>query len=262
MKMIEEKKISIENLEVNYKIAGEGFPFLILHGWGGSSNSWTYVQKRLAGKGYKVISPDLPGFGKSVSPAIPWEIKDYSNFVLNFIERLKLEKLILLGHSFGGRISIKLASLHPDKFKFLILCDSAGIKRKLNFRQRMIFYFAQFGNFLFSKKLLRRFKDMAKNIFYIAIRQRDYTKVKGAMRETFKKVVDEDLLPDLSKISTKTLIIWGGKDKAVPLEDAYLIKEKIINSTLEIVPGVGHTLNLEAPEKLATIILDFLKNKN
>jgi pimeloyl-ACP methyl ester carboxylesterase len=256
-----EKKILIGDLTVDYKIMGEGFPFLILHGWGGSSGSWIEVQKKISSKGYKVISLDLPGFGKTPSPITPWEIKDYSNLILNFIEKLNLGKIILLGHSFGGRISIKFASLYPGKLKFLILCDSAGIKRKYNFRQAVIFYIAQVGNFLFSKRLLKRFKDMVRNIFYLVIRQRDYTKVKGAMRETFKKVVDEDLLPDLSKINTKTLIIWGGKDKAVPIEDGYLINEKIKNSVLEIFPNVGHTPNLEVPEKLSELVLKFLKTE-
>jgi pimeloyl-ACP methyl ester carboxylesterase len=256
--MIEEK-ILIDNIEVNYKIAGEGFPFLILHGWRGSSGSWIEVQKRISSEGYKVISLDLPGFGKTPSPLTPWELNDYSTFVLDFIKKLKLEKIILLGHSFGGRISIKFVSLYPDKVKFLILCDSAGIKRKYNFRQMLAFYLAQIGNFIFSRRFLRRFEDTARNIFYVIIRQRDYTKVNGAMKETFKKIVDEDLLPNLSKINTKTLIIWGGNDRAVPVEDAFLINKGIKNSNLEIIPNVGHTPNLEVPEKLSEIILKFLK---
>jgi pimeloyl-ACP methyl ester carboxylesterase len=257
-----EKKILIEDLKVNYKIAGEGFPFLILHGWGGSSSSWVEVQKRLSNKGYKVVSLDLPGFGKTSSPLVPWEIRDYSNFILNFIEKLKLGKIILLGHSFGGRISIKFASLYPEKLEKLFLFASAGIKHPWNFRKRIIYIFAGIGNFLLSPKFLRRVKDLARNIFYILIRQRDYRKAKGAMRETFKKVVDEDLASDLSKISTKTLIVWGEKDNAVPLKDAYFIKEKIPTSVLEIIPKVGHTANLEAPEKLSEIILKFLEKKN
>lgn len=257
-----EKNILIEDIKVNYKIAGEGFPFLILHGWGGSSNSWNEVQKILAKQNYKVITLDLPGFGKTPSPIVPWEVKDYSNLILGFVKRLNLEKIILLGHSFGGRISIKFASLHPEKLEKLVLFASAGIKHPWNFRKRIIYIFAAIGNFLLSPKFLRRVKDLARNIFYILIRQRDYRKVKGAMRETFKKVVDEDLASDLSKISTKTLIIWGERDNAVPLKDSYFIKEKIPKSVLEVIPKVGHTANLEAPEKLSEIILKFLEKKN
>ena len=79
------------------------------------------------------------------------------------------------------------------------------------------------------------------------------------MKETIKKVLDEDLLSDLSKIKTKTLIVWGSVDKMVPLKYAHIFKEKIENSRLEIMPKVGHSPHLEDPKKLSEIILKFLK---
>lgn len=257
--MIKEKKILINNLKINYKIAGEGEPFLILHGWGGSSDSWIEVQEILAKEGFKVIVPDLPGFGKSASPPLPWEVGDYSDFILNFIEKIGPKKPVLMGHSFGGRISIKFATFYPEKLKNLILCASAGIKHNLNIRQKIIYNLARIGNFLFSKRPLRRYKDVATNFFYFLVRQRDYQKASGVMRETFKKTVIEDLEPVLPKIKTKTLLIWGEKDKSVPLEDAYLMKEKIPQSILEVIPGASHTPNLEEPKKLAEIISKFLR---
>lgn len=260
--MIKERQISINGLKVNYKIAGKGMPFLILHGWMGSSNSWIKVQKILAKEGFKVIVPDLPGFGKSQTPPIPWGQKDYSSFILSFIKKLGLNKIILMGHSFGGGLAIEFATSHPERLKILILCDSARIKHKLNFYQKIVFNLARVGNFLFSKSPLRRFQDLARNIFYYLIRKKDYTKVKGVMRQIFKKIVNVDLTPKLSQIKVKTLIVWGEKDKCTPLEDAYLMKEKILNSTLKIIPRASHTPNLEYPEKLAKVILNFLKSEN
>lgn len=258
-KKMTERKILIDDLEVNYKTAGEGKPLLILHGWGGSSNSWLEVQKILASKGYKVITPDLPGFGKTPSPRKAWEIGDYTDFFSQFIEKLGLEKIILLGHSFGGRISIRFTSLHPERLEFLILCGSAGVKLPATLTQKIIYIIARIGNFIFTPKLLRRFKDWVRNNFYMLIRQRDYRKVKGTMRETFKKVIPQDLSSDLPKIKTKTLIIWGARDKTVPIKAAYIIKEKIPNSNLEIMPRIAHTPHLEAPEKLSEVILNFIK---
>jgi len=283
-----EERISINGLEVNYKIfeegnrgareAGgwlgrealslhetprpwEGCSLLILHGWGGSSGSWVEVSEHLAKRGLKVIVPDLPGFGKSISPSIPWEVKDYSNFLFNFIEKIGIAEANLMGHSFGGRITIKFATLYPQKFKNLILCASAGIKHPLTLGQKIVLNLSLIGNFLFSKRPLKRFKDIARNIFYSFLRKKDYAKVKGVMKETFQKVVAEDLRAELSKIKTRTLIIWGQNDKSVPLEDAYLMKEKIPQSTLEILPKVGHTPNLEEPEKLAEIIFNFIRTE-
>lgn len=258
--MIKEKQTLLNGLQINYKITGGGEPLLILHGWGGSSNSWAEVQEILATQGgFKVIVLDLPGFGKSKSPLSPWAVEDYCHFVLNFINEIGLEKLNLIGHSFGGRITIKFAVSYPERLKKLILCASAGIKHPLNFFQRIIFKLAIFGNFLFSKRPFKRFKDVAQNSFYTLLRHKDYAKAKGVMKETLKRVLEEDLKPELSKIKIDTLIIWGKKDKAVPLKDAYLMQENIPQSALEIIPEASHTPNLEMPKKLAEIILHFLR---
>jgi pimeloyl-ACP methyl ester carboxylesterase len=257
--MINEKEILINNLRINYKIAGEGEPLLILHGWDGSSNSWVDVQKILASQGLKVIVLDLPGFGKSKSPFYPWGVADYSELVLKFINKIGLEKVNLMGHSFGGRIAIKFAVSHPEKLKKLILCASAGVKHPLTLSQLIILKISIVGNFFFSKRPLKRLKDIAQNFFYTFLRHKDYIKAKGVMKETLKKVLEEDLKPELFQIKANTLLIWGEKDKAVPLEDAHLMKKSIPQSFLEIIPGASHTPNLEVPEKVADIVINFLK---
>jgi pimeloyl-ACP methyl ester carboxylesterase len=257
--MMEEKTILINDLKINYKIAGEGEPLLILHGWDGSSNSWVDVQKILASQGLKVIVLDLPGFGKSSSPSFPWGVTDYSELVLKFIGKIGLEKVNLMGHSFGGRIAIKFAVSHPDRLRKLILCASAGVKHPLTPFQLIILKISIVGNFFFSKRPFKRFKDVAQNFFYTFLRHKDYAKAKGLMKETLKKVLEEDLKPELSQINANTLLIWGEKDKAVPLEDAHLMKKSISQSTLEIISGASHTPNLEFPEKVANIVINFLK---
>jgi len=256
---MEERNISIGNLNINYKIAGEGPAILVLHGWGGSSDSWIRVQKLLEMAGFKVVIPDFPGFGKSVTPPVPWGIKEYTDFVVKFSENLNLQSFFLLGHSFGGRIAIKLAADYSEKIKSLILCDSAGIKPKPSIKTRIIFEISRIGNAIFSPKHLIRFRDWARNMFYISLRNKDYIKAKGVMRETIIKVLEEDLLPDLGKIKTKTLIVWGSVDKMVPLKYTSVFKEKIEGARIEIMPKIGHSPHLEAPEKLAEIIIKFLK---
>lgn len=261
-----EEKISINGLEVNYKIHSpliwkKRCCLLILHGWGGSSSSWVSVQKILAKKGYQVIVPDFPGFGKSKTPPQPWDLKEYSDFILNLTESLGLKKFSLLGHSFGGRIAVKFTITHQDRVQSLILCDSAGIKPKPGLKTRLIFILARIGNAVFTPRILARFKDGARNIFYIFLRHKDYVKADGTMKEIMKNILAEDLLPELSQIKTKTLLIWGGIDKLVPLRYGYVFKEKIENSELIILPEIGHSPNLEVPKKLAEIILKFLNSK-
>lgn len=276
---MEEKNILIDKLKINYKIAEEGKPLfnfagikilptqprgrgtiLILHGWGGSSDSWVKVQEILAGQGFKVIVPDFPGFGKSVPPPIPWGVSDYASFLRDFAEQLEIQDFCLLGHSFGGRVAVKFITLHPERVKSLILCDSAGIKPKPGFKTLIIFWLARIGNSLFTPKHLQRFKDSIKNLFYIFLRNRDYAKVEGVMKETIKKVLEEDLISDLSKIKRKTLIVWGSADKMVPVKYARIFKEKIEDSELEILPKIGHSPHLEVPERLAESIIKFITN--
>jgi len=219
-----EKKLLINSLEVNYKIAGEGPAILVLHGWGGSSNSWVKVQDILSDQGYQLICPDFPGFGRSTPPPEPWGIKDYADFVLKFTQRLGLENFFLIGHSFGGRIAVKFSVMYPEKIKKLILSNSAGIKPKPSLKLKVVWRVAKVGNVLLTPRHMERFKDGAKNVLYIFLRNRDYVKAKGVMQETIKKVLDEDLLPDLSEIKNKTLIVWGQKDKLVPVKYAYIFK--------------------------------------
>ena len=261
-----EEKISIFNKLVNYKIAGEGPAILILHGWGGSSASWVAVQQHLVQKGYKVIIPDLPGFGKSVTSENPWGVGEYMVWLDKFLEELKIAKkelddnpFFLVGHSFGGRISVKFVHNFPEKVKALILCDSAGIKPKRDLNTRFIFLLVRIGNALFTPRHMQRFKDGLKNLFYILIRNKDYVKAEGNMRETIKKVLSEDLLPELPGIKKNTLIVWGEKDKMVPLEYAYIFKEKIQGSDLIVLPKVGHSPHLETPSQLSEIISNFFK---
>jgi len=256
----EEKKIIINELETNYKISGTGNHFLILHGWGGSSDSWIYCQKILRDRGFKVIVPDFPGFGKSKTPKEPWSVDDYVQWLKNFTEKTEIQTpFFLLGHSFGGRIAIKFAVKYPEKIKSLILCSSAGIKPEKTLKQKLFFYLARIGDYLFSQKPLRRFKDGARNVFYQAIRQRDYLKANGTMKETIKKILDEDLLDCLPKIKNKTLIIWGELDKMVPLKYGYIMKDRIPDSRLIVLPKAGHSPQLDYPEKLAEIIFQFSK---
>ena len=263
---MKEKTILIDNLKVNYKIAGSGPAIINLHGWGSSSESWLKIQEVLAKRGYFVVCPDLPGFGKSETPLNPWTVNDYVKWLNNFIEEVKkfssqpIEPFFLLGHSFGGRIAVRLAADYPEKIKKLILCDPAGIKTKPGIKTKITLFTASVGDIIFSLKPLTRFKDIARNLFYMFLSNRDYVKANTIMKETIKKVLEEDLSPDLPKIETKTLIIWGKKDRIVSVEHAHVFKEKIKNSELKILPKVGHSPHLEMPEKLVEILFPFLQS--
>ena len=243
----------IGGLQINYRIQGEGTPLLILHGWGGSLESWKPVQEILSA-GYKVVCPDLPGFGKSEAPLEPWDVSDYEKWTLEFLNYLKIRKCHLLAHSFGGRVAVKLSADRPGKISKLILCSPAGVMDS-GLKKKTIELAVCAG-----KRIpLGFFKKTARKILHFLLRKKDYVKAQGVMRETFKKVVEEDLSGYLDRIKSKTLIVWGRKDKMVPVKQAYFFHERIENSELEILKKRGHSPHLEEPEELVNLLLKFLK---
>ena len=250
--------MTIKGLKINYKTLGEGRPLLILHGWGSSSEKWQKIGELLAQKGVKVIIPDLPGFGKSEEPQKAWNLDQYCDFVEEFIKILNLDKfypvrdsrgnkkaqnkdisngVYLLGHSFGGSLAVKFSLQHPEKVAKLFLVSAACIRKK-SLKNKLFKFISRF--FKIKPLFLRKF-------FY---RKSDYLSVKSVMKETYLKVIEEDLSDVLEKVKVPTMIIWGAKDKITPIKQAKLIKTKIRNSELKIIPNIGHSPHLEAPEKL------------
>ncbi|MBI5755114.1 alpha/beta hydrolase [Candidatus Peregrinibacteria bacterium] len=240
-------------------------PLLILHGWRGSSESWTTVKELLTKQGFRVYAPDLPGFGKSEAPGASkdgtqgWSVDDYVEAVQDMMRHWKLSRVSLLGHSFGGRIAIKLASQHPEKVEKLILVASAGIKNPPSLRMRLASVSAVLGKRLFSLPFLRPFSALARRALYGFSGSHDYEHV-GKNRETFLKVISEDLRPYLSRISAPTLILWGDRDKMTPATSAHIMAKEIPNATLKIFPEVRHGVHLEVPEELAKSVSQFLNS--
>ncbi len=220
----------------------------ILHGWGSSKEKWQRTKELIEKKGIKVIVSEIPGLDTKISR--PWNLSDYLNWFGN-ISR-EDSPFFLLGHSFGGRISIKFAAKNPERIKGLILVSAAGIKRKSSFLVHLVKIFKKFSflpGFSFFRKLFYRF----------ILRKTDYIEASGNLKETFKKIIQEDVREYLSQIKVPTLIVWGKKDKITPLEDAYLMKREIKNSKLELLDNIGHSPYIEDPKILAEKIIDFIK---
>jgi len=161
-----EVKICINGLTINYQIFGNrnNLPVLILHGWGRGAISWEQFGNLLAAQDFYVIIPDLPGFGASQTPEKAWVIADYLKFLENFIAELKLNKISLLGHSFGGGLAAVFAAHNPKIISKIILVDAAIIRRKrLNWRQKFAQFLARGKKFSFTCHLLPIFSQWRKN---------------------------------------------------------------------------------------------------
>ena len=120
----------ILGLKTEYARAGSGKPVLILHGWGCDINAIAPVANCVAALGYEAVSLDFPGFGKTEEPKEPWGVPEYAAFTREFIKKQGLEGCSVACHSFGGRVTIMLASAEPELFDKLIMIDTAGVRPK------------------------------------------------------------------------------------------------------------------------------------
>ena len=234
---------------------------IILHGWQSSREKWQKVKEYLEKDGIRVIAPDLPGFKKENQLKKAWNLDDYVGWVKQFIEKNTDGPLVLLGHSFGGRVAIKFAAKYPEKLRGLILVSAAGITPRPKIKIKIFWGFSKIGHLIFSLPILKPFRPYAEKVVYFLAGEKDYRFIEQAfLRQTFKKVISENLTLFLRQIKTPTLIIWGEKDKMTPLKDAYVMKEKISGSNLEVLKNIGHLPYLESPELLSRKIIDFLKD--
>lgn len=241
----------IDNILTNYEILGSKNQknILILHGWGQSLENWKFVANKLS-ENYMVVLLDLPGFGSSSQPNSTFGMQEYSNFVNEFINKMKLENIILIGHSFGGKISIEIAS-ENSKIDQLFLISPSGIENRS--------FIVNIKNIISKilRVLLFWLPEKFKENYRFIIGSRDYINA-GKMREIFKKVINEKMISYAENIDLPTIIVWGEKDEELNLKNAKLLKSLIKNSTLRILWGVGHSPNIESPEKLVNLLSEYL----
>ena len=206
---------------------------------------------------HAVYSLDFPGFGQSPLPPAAWGVDDYVAVVVRFLESQDVARATIIGHSFGGRVGIKLAAARPELVERLVLVDAAGIKPTPTMRQNLTTSVAKLGRTLLravpAEGLRSRIEDAARS----RLGSEDY-QAAGPLRETFVRVVNEDLRPCLPKIAAPTLLIWGDRDEATPLDDARIMEKEIPDAGLAVLEGAGHFSYLDRPNDFARIVRVFL----
>ena len=226
----------LQGIRFRYKIAGTGDQVILLHGWGGSVKSLESVFQRLI-LFHEVFAIDLPGHGMSDLPPNPWGVFEYSEFLRNVMDKFNLIKPHFIAHSFGGRVAIHLAANFPQRVNKLILVNSAGVKPPRSTRYYFKVSLAKVAKY-FGKRFGRAGR-VVRNRLYLAIQSKDYSNA-GPLRDTFIKIVNEDLAPILPRIESPTLLIWGENDKDTPLSSGRLMQKLIPKSELLILKDAGH----------------------
>jgi len=249
--------VTIENMNINYICEGEGENILVLHGWGANIDTIMPIVNLLKDH-FKVYALDLPGFGKSDKPEIPFNSQDYSRIVKKFMDLMEIKKATLIGHSFGGKVSIILAVNHPERVERLVLIDSAGIPPKRSIKYYLKVYSFKTLKFIYKLVFAWNKKEEKMEAFYRRFGSADYRNADGVMRKTLVKVVNEDLRPILKKVSCPALLIWGDKDEDTPIYMGKIMEKEIPDSSLVVLERAGHYSYLDDYFKFAAVLNAFL----
>lgn len=209
-----------------------------MHGWGCDKSIFSPFNF----DGYTVTAVDFYGFGESLAPMYPIDLDYYIDGVLEIVRFYNMEDVIVIGHSFGGRVAVKLAM--SDRVSGLIICDGAGIKP-----HRGIKYY--------SRVILAKLGKLLNKPLYVG--SSDYSKLSGAMKKTFINIVNEDLSPYTKRINKPCLIIWGEKDRETPIYMYKKLCKNIKGSRGVVFEGVGHFAIFEQPKRFLELVREFVK---
>lgn len=254
--------LEIDGLRIRYKQLGQGAPILLLHGWGGQIESMDPIANALAPH-FSATSIDFPGHGESSLPPRPWQVSDFLDATLKIMDRLDLRQPGIVAHSFGGRVSIKLAAGHPQRASKILFTAGAGVVPPASLGKRLKRLVGATAGKLravahsaapSTDSMVER---MGQKLFpYLA--SRDY-KNAGELRQTLGLVVAEDLTPLLDKIHSKCLLVWGDQDRDTPLYCGETMKRLIPDSELIVFPGAGHFPYVDQMNKFNMLAVKFFR---
>lgn len=256
-------KIEINNLNIYYEVYNENnntdkASVLLLHGWGADHKYFLPIINTIKEK-HKTFTLDLPGHGESDALIKSFSVDDYKDIIIKFINAMSIKDIILIGHSYGGRIIIKINSEVnlPFNIEKNILIDSAGIKPKTTLSKTIKITSYKIGKFLLNLIPDKNKREERLNELKKKFGSSDYINATPIMRETLVKSVNEDLSP-LLKNMKETLLIWGDKDTATPLYDGEYMEKEIDNAGLVVLKGTGHFSFVEDSYTFDKVIRSYL----
>lgn len=239
--------LKIKDTEVNYVRYGkkDKQTLVFLHGWGQNIQMMRPVADSFEDR-FDIIIPDLPGYGESTEPTYPWTVADYVEFLREFLEKLKVTNPILIGHSFGGKISLLYASKYP--ICKLVLFGSPFKKEitKMSLKTKTLKTMKKIP-------VVNKLEDFAKK----HIGSEDYKKASKMMREILVLTVNLDITEEVKKIKAPTFIIWGSLDEAVDVKYAYELEKLIPDAGLFVYENCTHYAYLERLNQTVQILNNF-----
>ena len=241
---------------------GTGDPLVLVHGFLGSTEMWE-PQIKYFKENFRVLSPALPGFGKSNKLQSCESIKCMAECILKALEKKKIKRFNLLGHSMGGMIVQEIAKLAAKKIINLI-CYGTGPRGNIPGRFETI---DESRKKLKTNGLESTANQIAKTWFVNGDKAKYFYLCEQAGKQTSLKAADDGLIAmknwegvkNLKNITNRTLIIWGDQDKAYNYNQVETLKNNINNSILKVINGCSHNVHLEKPDEFNNCVSNFLK---
>jgi pimeloyl-ACP methyl ester carboxylesterase len=273
----ETRHVSIHGHDMAYRMEGAGPALLLLHGIAGSSRTWRDVIPLLTDR-FTVIAPDLIGHGLSEKPVGDYSLGAFASGIRDLLDVLDVDHATVVGQSFGGGVAMQLAYQHPELCDRLVLVASGGLGREVNWMLR--FFTLPGSEYLmpvifpgfvrdWGDSLMRAINNRGVRMGRISEMWSAYASLaeaenRKAFARTIRSVIDPggQIVSALDRLylasSMPTLIIWGDHDDIIPVSHAHAACDAIPGCRLEIIEGVGHFPQIEAPQEFVAAVIDFV----
>ena len=256
----------LSGVDMHYEIYGSGAKrVVLLHGWGCTGDMMKSVGQALA-TDMTVLAVDFPAHGKSSQPPEPWGVPEFAACLKELLTKLKFLPCSVIAHSFGGRVTIELASADEKLFERIILTGAAGIRKQADGKaSKKTTTYKKLKSLVELTRKCRIFGKLP-DIWQEALIQKygskDYAALSPDMRKTFVKVVNYDQAEKLHAIRNSTLLVWGDKDTETPLWMGQQMEKEIPDSALIVLNGGTHFAYLEHAARFNAIARSFLVETN
>ncbi len=274
----EDKYVEVDSITTRYwELGQEGPKVLLLHGIGGFAENWRHNIEAFA-RNFHLYVVDIPGFGKSDKPQVSYTFDFFSRFVLRLMQKLQIDRSILIGHSMGGGIALRIAIDAPEKAVKLVLVSSAGLGKEISSIFKMM-SLPLFGKLMtkpsreHTEKLFNRLvydkSILSEEMIDLAYRMSSSPGARRAFLKTARRNVNllgarpaeiDPIRNNLRSIKAPTLLFWGKQDRILPVKHAYFADKKIPHSELVVFDRCGHTAMVERADEFNSRTIDFLTN--
>ena len=262
---------------IAYRDTGQGPALLLIHGMAGSSATWEAITPQLAKK-YRVIAPDLLGHGESAKPRGDYSLGAFAALLRDLLDELGVHRATVIGQSLGGGIAMQFAYQHREHCERLALIGSGGLGPDLSPMLRILSapgaefvlpvvapqWVLNAGNKLGSWLTSAGIQAPRAGQMWQAYSSLSDSETRQAFLRTLRSVVDHrgQAVSALNKLhltaDLPALLIWGDRDRIIPVAHSYAAHDALTGSRLEVLEGVGHFPHVEAPTAVADILEDFI----